>query len=124
MSKNELCIENIAVPPTDLFEKKMLKQPLTVYETKQVYDFSLTLTYLQDYGSTADKASTEYIAQFFSYLCERYDDYLTLPNELKSSFDVAHYSHENAFMSTAYKTSNCSDSFMDSFMDSFGGDWV
>ena len=90
MSKNELCIENIAAPLTDLFEKKMLKQNLSVDETKQVYAFSLTLTYLQDYGSAADKASVEYIAQFFSYLCKTYNNYLSLPNELKSSFDVAH----------------------------------
>ena len=89
-----------------------------------MYDFSLTLTYLQDYGSTNDKYSVEHIAQFFSYFCKKYDNYLSLPNELKSGFDVAYYSHESAFMSTAYKASNCSDSFMDNFIDNFDGDWA
>jgi hypothetical protein len=93
----------------------MLKQNLSVDETKQVYAFSLALTYLQDYGSAADKASVEYIAQFFSYLCETYDNYLSLPNELKSSFDVAHCSDKNTLMRVAYKASNCSNNFMDSF---------
>ena len=116
MSKSEFYVENIAIPPTDLFERKMLKQTLTVEESKQLYDFLVSLTYLEDYGSPTDIVSIEYIAQFFNYLCKKYDNYLSLPNELKSSYDVAYYSGENSFMSAAYRESNCPDSFMDNII--------
>lgn len=124
MSTDKLCKESMRVPPAALFEKKILNQSLSIDETKQVYDFSLSLTYLQDYGSASDEANITYVAQFFSYFCDKYDDYSSLPNQLKSGFDVAYYSDEKSFMNIAYNRSNCGSDFMDNLKDNFDGEWI
>jgi hypothetical protein len=106
-----ICIENMLVPPTKLFEKQILKQDLSASETIQAHEFALLLTYLQDYGSANDKEKVEYIAQFFSYFCNQYDSYYSLPEEVKLSFDVAYFSGPETFMYAAHAASSCTDNF-------------
>lgn len=111
MFKDEFCSEDVLVPLVKLFEKKMLNQNLSMDEIKKVTGFSLDLTYLEAYGSVNDKSGIEYVSNFFSYFCNKYNNYFSLPNEVKLSFDVAYFSDTNTLMNVAYNASTCTSDF-------------
>ncbi len=77
-----------------------------------MYTYTLRLSYLESYGSVNDKKSVEEAAVFFSYFCNKYNSYSSLPGEVNLSFDVAYFSDPTSFMGAAYTASNCSDGLL------------
>ena len=110
MSKDTDCTSNYT-QILELFEKKELKQELSETETVQVLKYTLRLAYLESYGGVNDKKSVEEVAVFFSYFCNKYTSYSSLPGEVNLSFDVAYFSNPTSFMGAAYIASDCSDEF-------------
>jgi hypothetical protein len=95
----------------NLFEKSELKESLSDNEVKQVNEYTLRLTYLESYANANNDKDIKEVAGFFSYFCNKYDSYSSLPGEVYLSFDVAYFSDPTAFMGKAYAASSCSDSF-------------
>ena len=95
----------------NLFEKKELNKHLTTDEIKQVNNYTLRLAYLESYASISNENEIKEVAAFFSYFCNKYDNYSSLPGEVYLSFDIAYFSDSISFMAKAYAESNCSDSF-------------
>ena len=73
----------------NLFEKSELKESLSDNEVKQVNEYTLRLTYLESYANANNDKDIKEVAGFFSYFCNKYDSYSSLPGEVYLSFDVA-----------------------------------
>jgi hypothetical protein len=111
MSKDKDCISNY-IQIIELFEKEELKQDLSETDIAQVSAYTLRFAYLESYGSVSDKKNVEEVAGFFSYFCNKYNNYSSLPGEVNLSFDVAYFSETTSFMGAAYIASDCPDSFL------------
>ncbi len=110
MTKNTSCKKDYT-HVLGLFEKKELKQDLSKAEIALVYKYTLELTYLESYANANNKEDVEKVSEFFSYFCNKYDNYSSLPGEVHLSFDVAYFSDPTSFMSSAYAASTCLNSF-------------
>lgn len=109
-----LSITIASVPPMQLIERSMTDPGnMTTDQHQQIIGFTAVLTALQDYASPDDEEAVSYVSKYYSYFCNHYVNYSSLPEEAKLSFQVANYSDFESFMGRAYASSNCAPDYFD-----------
>jgi len=109
-----LAITKDSILPMELIEKNMINpHDLTIAQLQQVLDSTSTLTILQEYANTNDKITIDYVSKYYTYFCNIYNSYSSLPEGAQLAFQTVNFSDVDSFIGKAYSLSSCSQDYFD-----------